>query len=255
MSHLHLIPVSDGIHNKRFDFYQPALLALGLHLFAWGGIISAAHFITTIPPKDMATIEASFQMPSRETNPIETATPPNKAKQASRNPEPKPAIAPAQESKLVTEQAIIRSGAPAADQAVAAAPIEQKVLPFAKTVESIRAVDAVEKPMSLAAPKEPVVNAPVSTPALFNAVYLNNPPPLYPAVSRLRNETGTTMLRVHISAGGQALAVDVSQSSGSSKLDQAAVNAVRKWRFVAAKRGGTAVDSWVTIPIEFNINQ
>ncbi|MGH8475705.1 MAG: energy transducer TonB, partial [Methylococcales bacterium] len=42
-------------------------------------------------------------------------------------------------------------------------------------------------------------------------------------------------------------------SSGHEVLDEAALNAVRRWRFVPAKRAGVAQASWATVPIEFEL--
>lgn len=47
--------------------------------------------------------------------------------------------------------------------------------------------------------------------------------------------------------------VSVASSSGHDLLDDAAVEAVNHWHFVPAKRGGQPVDSWVNVPINFNL--
>ncbi len=87
----------------------------------------------------------------------------------------------------------------------------------------------------------------------FNAGYLHNPPPSYPPVSRRMGEQGRVLLRVTISADGMALSVAMQSGSGSNRLDEAAVAAVRKWRFVPAKRGGQAVSASVMVPIKFSL--
>lgn len=91
------------------------------------------------------------------------------------------------------------------------------------------------------------------TEARFDADYLNNPAPAYPALSRRMREEGRVMLRVRVSAGGQPEQVELSASSGSGRLDNAAREAVRRWRFVPAKRGGQAVESWVLVPVVFKL--
>jgi protein TonB len=42
-------------------------------------------------------------------------------------------------------------------------------------------------------------------------------------------------------------------SSGYSRLDQSAINAVKNWRFIPAKRGEQAIDSWIVVPILFSL--
>lgn len=93
---------------------------------------------------------------------------------------------------------------------------------------------------------------PVSAPR-FDAGYLHNPAPAYPLQSRRLNEEGRVLLRVLVSAQGIALSVQLNQSSGHARLDEAALEAVRQWRFVPAKRGAEAVECWVLVPILFGL--
>lgn len=90
-------------------------------------------------------------------------------------------------------------------------------------------------------------------PARFDAAYLNNPRPNYPKISRRLGEEGTVYLRAHVLPDGSPEQVRIDRSSGSERLDEAALDAVRKWRFVPAKRGTSAVPAWVVIPITFNL--
>lgn len=89
----------------------------------------------------------------------------------------------------------------------------------------------------------------------FNAAYLSNPKPVYPALSRERQEEGTVMLKVMVEASGQASAVALHRSSGFPRLDRAAQDAVQRWRFVPARRGDTAVAGHVIVPINFNLTK
>lgn len=98
-------------------------------------------------------------------------------------------------------------------------------------------------------PAEPV------TPPRFDAAYLNNPPPIYPLASRRLHEQGTVLLRVRVSGEGAALEVLVEHPSGSPHLDEAAMAAVRRWRFVPAKRGNESVEAWVLVPVEFELDR
>jgi protein TonB len=64
---------------------------------------------------------------------------------------------------------------------------------------------------------------------------------------------GTTMLKVHVDADGRVGDVVVEASAGHTDLDQAAVDAVRRWRFEPARRGTEAVAMWVRLPVEFRL--
>lgn len=94
---------------------------------------------------------------------------------------------------------------------------------------------------------------PVITPARFDAAYLANPAPEYPLLARRLGEAGRVLLRVFVNAEGDAERVELAQSSGSSRLDHAALAAVRRWRFEPAKEGRLPVACWVQVPIVFDL--
>lgn len=103
-----------------------------------------------------------------------------------------------------------------------------------------------------AAPPAPAVEA--FSDARFDADYLSNPKPPYPAASRRLGESGTVHLRVQVDADGHALKVELKKSCGFPRLDQSAQETVAGWRFVPARRGQAAVTSWVVVPIVFSLS-
>lgn len=131
------------------------------------------------------------------------------------------------------------------------------VLAAAPEAPSVASFAVAPPPPALPAPA-PVVAAPPPAPApvtaaRFDADYLHNPKPVYPTVSRRRAEEGTVLLRVRVSAEGAALTVELRTSSGYPRLDEAAQEAVRRWRFVPARQGADAIESWVAVPIAFKL--
>jgi len=90
---------------------------------------------------------------------------------------------------------------------------------------------------------------------LFNADYLHNPKPTYPLIARRLRLEGTTIVRVLVSPAGKAEIVQLATSSGSSVLDQAALNAVQGWLFVPARQGDQPVPAWVDVPIRFRLTE
>jgi protein TonB len=102
------------------------------------------------------------------------------------------------------------------------------------------------------APPAPAQPVPVTAP-IFSADYLDNPAPAYPTLSRRLGEQGRVLLRVLVSTAGTAEEVQVRNSSGHARLDEAARDTVRRWRFVPAKRGTEPVAAWVLIPISFRL--
>jgi len=93
-------------------------------------------------------------------------------------------------------------------------------------------------------------NAPIVAPR-FDVAYLNNPRPEYPRMARRMGEQGRVLLHVFVNAAGGAEKVEIRTSSGSARLDQAAREAVQRWKFVPARQGGEAVSAWVLVPISF----
>lgn len=92
------------------------------------------------------------------------------------------------------------------------------------------------------------------TEANFNANYGSNPKPKYPGLATSRGWQGTVQLLVKVSAEGDSEEVTVQRSSGYDVLDEAAVEAVEKWKFIPAKRRDTPVASSVIVPINFVLN-
>ena len=99
----------------------------------------------------------------------------------------------------------------------------------------------------------PVAPADSFTEANFRANYAQNPKPDYPPVAKSRGWSGKVLLKVQVSAQGNSDAVAIEQSSGHEILDESAVEAVKKWRFIPAKRGETPVASSVIVPIVFTL--
>lgn len=130
--------------------------------------------------------------------------------------------------------------------------------PIPVPVQSLTA-PAVSTSDSMAAPApQPVTRveskAETFTEARADAGYLNNPRPDYPAMAKRRFLEGKVILKVEVLASGQPGRINVEISSGHSILDESAQETVQHWRFVPAKRGDKAVDSWVKVPIVFKLS-
>lgn len=92
-----------------------------------------------------------------------------------------------------------------------------------------------------------------ATQPTYKAGYLNNPKPPYPAMSRENGEEGTVILSVTVEANGTASRVSVSRTSGYPRLDHSAQNAVAKYRFKPATRGGVPISYTYAVPINFSL--
>jgi periplasmic protein TonB len=81
---------------------------------------------------------------------------------------------------------------------------------------------------------------------------LTQPP--YPSSSIRANEEGTLNLSVLVGTDGKVREAKVAQSSGSERLDQAAVNEAKlHWRLRAATRNGVPFEQWLTLRVVFKL--
>ncbi|MDM0023019.1 energy transducer TonB [Variovorax saccharolyticus] len=78
-----------------------------------------------------------------------------------------------------------------------------------------------------------------------------NQPAPYPSESKLNNEQGQVLLQVLTAPDGRPTRVEVKQTSGFQRLDQAAVATVKQWRFKPL--GDAAATTWREVPITFRL--
>jgi len=92
---------------------------------------------------------------------------------------------------------------------------------------------------------------PPDQPALIKATprIESNPRPQYPALARVNHWQGIVHLQVWVSTEGRVEKIDMVKSSGHDVLDDAAINAVRYWLFVPARRGDEVVPDVVSVSI------
>lgn len=80
-------------------------------------------------------------------------------------------------------------------------------------------------------------------------------PPVYPRIARESGWEGTVLVRVLVQTDGRPGSVRVRKSSGHAILDDAAIETVKKWRFIPAKDGNIPIRSVVEIPIHFALRK
>ncbi len=80
-----------------------------------------------------------------------------------------------------------------------------------------------------------------------------NAPPRYPYLARARAQEGQVVVRVEVDAAGSVRTITIARSSGFALLDEAALGAVREWRFEPARRSGVAVTATLDVPISFRL--
>lgn len=84
-----------------------------------------------------------------------------------------------------------------------------------------------------------------------DADYLQNPRPVYPAMSKRLGEQGQVIYSVLIGVDGNAISARLVKSSGFDRLDAAAYAAVMRWRYVPGKRSGVVTQMSYNAPINW----
>ena len=160
-----------------------------------------------------------------------------------------PAATPAPAAKPMVKP----KPAPTPPKAARPLPLAAPRAPASPTAPSAASAPSAV-PAPAAAPAHPTAVAEAApTAPRFDADYLHNPAPAYPAMARRNGEEGRVQLSVRVSAQGRAEQVEVRHSSGYARLDETALATVRQWRFVPARRGEEAVAASVLVPIVFRL--
>jgi periplasmic protein TonB len=210
--------------SRPSSFQRSSLLGIviGLHIGVFLLILAAR----TIAPQimEMPMMVDMLQMPEAEKAPAAKPLPMAKPQPTKQHAAPRPA--PQTPSVETTSSSTPVASAPAA---------------------------AETRPAVAAAPAAPAAEA--LSQARFDADYLKNPAPAYPPLARRMGEEGKVILRVSVNPQGTADSIEIRTSSGSPRLDEAAQKTVRNWKFIPAKRGDAAVQSWVLVPIIFKLEQ
>jgi protein TonB len=229
------------------------------HALAFAALLAQSAMTPPVveePVMPMMVSLVSEPAPAPEVTPVVPEPP--KPAPVVKKAEPKPKPAPKPKPKPVVEQPVAEPQ-PVVQQPIAQQPIVQQ--PIAPPVQTEQPV-IDEQPSPLPVKQVPVAEkAPALEPALepaieppsFGAAYLNNPPPRYPTLSRRMGEEGRVLLRVLVAKNGNADKVEVEKGSGSERLDEAALEAVRKWKFVPAKQNNQPVSAYVLVPMKFSL--
>jgi protein TonB len=105
------------------------------------------------------------------------------------------------------------------------------------------------------APQRPTPVAAARTANVPQPVVIRNTPPMYPETARRAGWEGRVTVRVEVSADGLPMSVALEKSSGYGVLDQAALRAVKGWRFQPRTIGGVAMAGMVDVPVNFTLSR
>jgi periplasmic protein TonB len=254
----------------------PVVASVLLHIVAYGAIAMVPHFVAVrervliadlvepdptppappvTPPRPKAPDRRPLTPPRPVETPMPAMTPPPMEPKVEETPPPPP---------LPVAQEPAPAPAPAAP-AVSAVP--SVTAPMDAPVTSGTDGVPASAPMG---PPAPAPTRPPAPSASSGSSVAALPPgdavtqtavprggyqvrPSYPHNARRLGIQGTTLLSVFVAADGRVADVVVKQSAGHPDLDQAAADAVKRWRFDPARRGSEAVAMWVLLPVEFRL--
>lgn len=195
---------------------------------------------------------ANLQPPSEKTEP----TPPTP--KAAQPVEPKVA-------KSVTNKKPVTKK-PTEKQAIAKKLVEKKPVPkhsvvkepsITKSQPKAKVAPDTEKELTAqSSPASPAKQGVSEKPILIEQPSFLSPPtkPRYPRLAQRRGIEGTAMYEIWLDENGQQIKQDLLSSSGASMLDQAALEAIKKWKFSPRKINGTSIAHRVQVPIRFKLD-
>jgi len=256
-----------GLKDQNIPIMNAVAVSLTLHAFAGWFFLNTAQDITNhrvISPVEFFAVPP--QTPEHVTPVAPQAVPEPVQENATRGyprqvapPVPVATTEPASESSEVSNQ--IKQKAEAApaqplDPSIAVTPVAEEPLYFRSIPESATATTASAVPSVLAVSRSAALgnnDTEMLAEPRFGDAYLHNPPLIYPFTAKKLKLQGIAVVRVLVSADGQPKSVELERTSGARILDDAAVEAVKRWSFVPARRGNNPITALVNIPIRFQL--
>ncbi len=191
------------------------------------------------PPAEMTKLFVSFVAPEPPPPEPRVEPPPKRVPPVRKKPEPE---------KPLPEKPVPET--PPHTHVAANVPVVTPV----DVVEPLPPPEPEPEPAPTPLPPAPVLPmGPVKLTAELAVSCPTRPAPVYPPLSRRLGETGRVVLRVELDESGRVSSARVLTSSGSRRLDEAALAAVGKWRCEPAQRDGQAVRAVATQAFNFTL--
>jgi protein TonB len=215
------------------------------------GMPGARPFASLPVPSDMAPVAGSDMRKGLRTS-LAPAPPP---------PPPPPSLPPSSPTMPPSSPATGRVAAPGMTADTRMAPAAQP-RPMAARPPVGDVVASRPVPAATVGPEGQAVVAGIGAPGRqadpgdsAAAPAAGNPAPVYPLAARRAQREGRALLRVVVSSDGVGRDIRLAESSGTAALDLAAVEAIRAWRFVPARRAGQATEDVILVPVVFRLTQ
>ena len=220
------------------------VLAVALHAFVLFGPAGSK----PAKPLPVAAESLEVELTAPPDEPLAVAEPPPEPDLPHPEPEPEPIPeAPPAPAPLPLTEAVREMVEPPKPQPPPVKPPKPRAKPTAATPKSTT-------PRPAGSPTG-IAKAPVKTTGLGTSKVRvrSNPAPAYPTAAKQARQQGTVTVDVEVSTAGLPTKVSLARSSGFPALDQAALAAVRRWRFEPARTAGVAVPGHVFVPLRFEL--
>lgn len=197
------------------------------------------------------TESTNLKLSSEKTEPKPPTT---KAAQPVANKKPVTKPQPVTRKKSIEKQTVAKKETeknPVSKRSVVKEPSITKPQPKAK-VEPVIEKELTAQASAASSAKQGVSEKPI----LIEQPSFLAPPtkPRYPRLAQRRGIEGTAMYEVWLDENGQQIKQNLLSSSGASMLDQAALEAIKKWKFSPRKINGTSIAHRVQVPIRFKLD-
>lgn len=231
-----------GEENPRSMLGLLALLVLLLHIVVGLWLMHSDESITAAEPMIMEV--SLLAAPRQQAAVVQKPPAPQAVKKMAPPQKPKPKPVPKKKPPVAEKK----------PESIQSKPVAETKPPVAQPLNG--SASKSSDPLSAVAStaKSPEAGVEKFTEANFRANYGFNPKPDYPRLARSRGWQGKVLLKVQVSAAGYSDTVNIYHSSGHEALDESAAEAVKKWKFIPAKRGDTPVASTVIVPIIFKLD-
>lgn len=231
----------------RFTLKNPDQQHLGIAV----SVIIHAGLFSALAISEQPLTRPSFQYPMIEVAGFSVSSQEQSVSRASAdpiNPLPKsPAANPTPETRAQSRsRSALRSATSAIKESEPSTKLKE---PISESIPTDSATTSVSHSA------ETTGSADSTTPPDFRSASLHNPPTTYPMMAARRGIQGTVKLKVQVLPNGEPGAIELAASSGSEVLDESAMEQVRKWHFIPARRRNIAVPGWVIVPLVFELKR
>ncbi len=253
----------NGIAQRDPRYGVPVTLSFAVHALLAIALAVMPFQLRHLPVQDTISVDLVQPLYSAFQEPTASPRPP------SAQPVPKAASRPQAEPRAIVDPEPVLERMPSfveIPRSTATSPprlaVEDPVLSSTQTLPvapSSAEVIVPEVPRPLpsvrASIRESVLHDPATqnAPARAGARPAETPRPEYPRMAREAGWDGTVILQVEVLPDGSVEGITLYKSSGHSVLDEAALKAVKTWRFVPAMDGNFPIRSAVRVPVKFDL--